>query len=65
MKSIEQKLHTTKITRVHRSFIVNTSSINVIEDNAILIKTHEGTKAVPIGKSYKDKLMDDINLIIK
>ena len=65
MKSIEQKLPASKFTRVHRSFIVNTSSINVIEDNAILIKTHEGTKSIPIGKSYKDKLMDDINVVVK
>ena len=65
MKAIEQKLPMTKFTRVHRSFIVNTSSINVIEDNAIVIKTQDGPKSIPIGKSYKDKLMDDINLILK
>jgi len=65
MKAIEQKLPTTKFTRVHRSFIVNTGSINVIEDNSILIKTHDGMKSLPIGKSYKDKLMGDINVIIK
>jgi DNA-binding LytR/AlgR family response regulator len=65
MKAIEQKLPMSKFSRVHRSFIVNTSSINVIEDNAILIKTNDGTKSVPIGKSYRDKLMEDINLIIK
>ncbi len=65
MKSIETKLPLSKFTRVHRSFIVNTNCINVIEDNGILVKTHEGTKSIPIGKSYKDKLMDDINLIIR
>ena len=65
MKAIEQKLPANKFTRVHRSFIVNTSSINIIEDNAILIRTHDGTKSIPIGKSYKDNLMNDINLIIK
>jgi DNA-binding LytR/AlgR family response regulator len=65
MKAIEQKLPTTKFTRVHRSYIVNTSGINVIEDNAIIIKVEDGTKTIPIGKSYKEKLMSDINLIIK
>ncbi|MBN1131828.1 MAG: response regulator transcription factor [Bacteroidales bacterium] len=65
MKAIEQRLPTRKFTRVHRSFIVNTSCINVIEDNNVLIKTQEGSKSIPIGKSYKDKLMKDINLIIK
>jgi DNA-binding LytR/AlgR family response regulator len=65
MKSIEQKLPTHKFTRVHRSYIVNVSSINYIEDNAIIIKTEDGHKSIPIGKSYKDKLMGDINLMIK
>lgn len=65
MKAIEQKLPVHKFTRVHRSYIVNVSSINYIEDNAIIIKTEDGHKSIPIGKSYKDKLMGDINLMIK
>lgn len=65
MKAIEQKLPTEKFTRVHRSYIVNTSSILIIEDNSVIIKTNEGKKAIPIGKSYKENLMNDINLIIK
>ena len=65
MKAIEQKLPTSKFTRVHRSYIVNTGSIDVIEDNSVLIKVQDGTKTIPIGKSYKDKLMGDINLMIK
>ena len=65
MKAIEQKLPQDKFTRVHRSFIVNTSSIDVIEDNSVLIRVQDGTKSIPIGKSYKDNLMGDINLIFK
>jgi len=65
MKAIEQKLPQEKFTRVHRSFIVNTSCIDAIEDNSVLVKVHDGTKSIPIGKSYKDKLMGDINLIVK
>ncbi len=65
MKAVETKLPTNKFTRVHRSFIVNTSRINIIEDNSVIIKTHEGNKSIPIGKSYKDNLLKDINLIIK
>jgi DNA-binding LytR/AlgR family response regulator len=65
MKAIEQKLPNNMFTRVHRSFIVNTRSINLIEDNSIIINTKEGSKTIPIGKSYKDKLMGDINLMIK
>lgn len=65
MKAIEQKLPSSMFTRVHRSFIVNTRSIDIIEDNSIVIKTKEGSKTIPIGKSYKDNLMGDINLMIK
>jgi DNA-binding LytR/AlgR family response regulator len=65
MKAIEQKLPQNKFTRVHRSYIVNTRSIEVIEDNSVLIRVHNGMKSLPIGKSYKDKLMGDINLMVK
>jgi DNA-binding LytR/AlgR family response regulator len=70
MKSIEKKLPVTKFSRVHRSYIVNTSRINLIEDNSILIPikgtgAKEEIKSIPIGKSYKDKLMNDLNLMIK
>ena len=43
----------------------HTGSIEVIEDNSVLIRIHDGTKTIPIGKSYKDKLMGDINLMVK
>jgi DNA-binding LytR/AlgR family response regulator len=65
MKAIEQKLPTNKFSRVHRSFIVNISRISMIEDNVIIVKTHDGNKSIPVGKSYKDKLLRDINLIAK
>lgn len=65
MKAAEQKLPSNKFTRVHRSYIVNTNSIRQIEDNAIIIKTIDGNKSIPIGKSYRNRLMNDLNLIIK
>ena len=51
MKAIEQKLPHDKFTRVHRSYIVNTGSIEVIEDNSVLIRIQDGSKTIPIGKS--------------
>jgi len=65
MKAIEQKLPARRFTRVHRSYIVNTSRIEVIEDNSVIVRTEEAPKSIPIGKSYKEKLMKDINLIIR
>jgi DNA-binding LytR/AlgR family response regulator len=65
MKSIADKMPPNKFMRIHRSFIVNFSKIKVIEDNSVIIKTDSGTKVIPIGKSYREKLMNDINLISK
>jgi len=65
MKSIADKMPSNAFVRVHRSFIVNLAKIKVIEDNSVIVKTSDGSKIIPIGKSYKDKLMNDINLITK
>jgi DNA-binding LytR/AlgR family response regulator len=65
MKAISEKMPSDKFVRVHRSFIVNIGKIKMIEDNSVIIKHEGGSKIIPIGKSYKDKLMDDLNLITK
>lgn len=65
MKSILNRLPNKKFKRVHRSYIVNINTIKGIEDNSIIIEIEEGKKLIPIGKSYKEKLMNDINLITK
>ena len=65
MKSIENQLPTIKFKRVHRSFIVNVSRITSIEDNSVIIKLNDSKKVIPIGKSYRDKLLSEINLMNK
>ncbi len=65
MKLVEQKLPSNKFVRVHRSYIVNSRCFNEIEDNSIIITTGEGRKIIPIGKSYRDNLMNALNLISK
>ncbi len=65
MKAIENKLPSGMFKRVHRSYIVNVQRIEVIEDNNVIVKVEHGNKIIPIGKSYKDNLMDDLNLISK
>lgn len=65
MKSIEQKLPSSMFVRVHRSYIVNTTAIKQIKDNHIVINTKSDIKSIPIGKSYKENLMSDINVIVK
>ncbi len=65
MKAILEKLPQNRFKRIHRSFIVNISRIKEIEDNCVAIELEDGKKILPIGKSYKDGLMGDINLITK
>lgn len=65
MKSIENQLPVAKFKRVHRSFIVNVSRITSIEDNSVIIKMTDSKKVIPIGKSYRDKLLNEINLMNK
>jgi len=65
MKAIERKMPYNTFKRVHRSYVVNINKIHAIQDNAIIIELENETKVIPIGKSYKDKLMSDLNLMTK
>ena len=65
MKAIEDKLPSDMFKRVHRSYIVNINNISEIESNSIILKYNNSQKKIPIGKSYKDKLFNDLNLISK
>lgn len=57
MKSLEIKLPQALFMRIHRSYIVNLSNITVIEGNTVQINK----KIIPIGKNYKEKLLDMVN----
>lgn len=59
MKGIESKLPEDVFIRVHRSFIINKQKIDSIEDNLVVI----GGKMIPVGVTYKDKLMNKLNLL--
>jgi len=65
MKSIEEKLPPSKFKRIHRSYIINIHKIKGIEESSVIVKTNEGTRLLPIGKSYKDDLLRDLNVILK
>ena len=58
MKDIELKLPQLNFARVHRSYIVQLEKISALEENACII---DGNR-IPIGKSYKDNLMNRLNL---
>lgn len=61
MKSLEDKMPIPKFKRIHRSFIVNTSKINAIVGNMVEITEKNQTKHLPIGKNYREELLELIN----
>lgn len=66
MKAIEQQLPSFLFVRVHRSYIVNKSRIITIKDNGLEIGGYsEVNSIVPIGKSYRDSLLKEINVMLR
>lgn len=59
MKNMLMKLPSDKFIRIHRSFIVNLDQVNEIGDQVELLDN----KSLPIGASYKEKLMRCLNLL--
>jgi DNA-binding LytR/AlgR family response regulator len=59
MKAIEGKLPADQFVRVHRSYIVRIDQIDQIEDKTVSL----GRKVIPVGGTYRDGLMNRLNLI--
>ena len=61
MKSLEDRLPVTKFKRVHRSFIVNIKRITAILGNMVELMEAGKVKQLPIGKNYRDELLEIIH----
>lgn len=61
MKSLEMKLPAEVFRRIHRSFIINMKKIKAITGNMVEILEKDQTKQIPIGKNYRDELLELIN----
>ena len=61
MKSLEEKLPSSKFRRVHRSYIVNLEHVRAVEGNSIEVMQDGKLKHIAIGKIYKDALLEHIN----
>jgi len=59
LKTMEKRLPQSSFIRVHRSFIVNISKLDVVTDNYLEIKR----KVIPLSKSHKELLMSRIRTI--
>ena len=65
MKAIETQLPSGVLSGVHRSFIINKSMIRAIKDNALDISVGNTIRTIPVGKSFKDSLLNDINVMAR
>jgi len=65
MKAIENQLPSAVFIRVHRSFIINKSMIQSIRENSLDILVSNTVKNIPVGKSFRDSLLNDINVMAR
>ncbi len=59
LKAMEEKLPKGHLVRLHRSYIVNISKLDVVADHHLEINR----KVIPLGRSYKDLLLSRIQTI--
>jgi DNA-binding LytR/AlgR family response regulator len=65
MKAIENQLPSGVFIRVHRSFIINKSMIQTINENSLDLNVGDSLKSIPVGKSFRDSLLNDINVMAR
>ena len=61
MKSLEAKLPKDKFQRIHRSYIVGVGKINAIMGNMVEVTEKNAAKHLPVGKNYRDHLLEIVN----
>jgi DNA-binding LytR/AlgR family response regulator len=65
MRAIEQQLPSGLFVRIHRSYLVNKSVIRSISENSLTIVVGNTPKILPVGKSYRDGIMNYINIMTR
>jgi DNA-binding LytR/AlgR family response regulator len=65
MKAIENQLPSGVFIRVHRSYIINKSMIQTIQENSLDLNVGGSLKNIPVGKSFRDTLLNDINVMAR
>lgn len=63
LKGILTKLPIDIFQQIHRSYILNLNKIDMIKDNSVILKLDEYDKTIPIGKSFRENLYNNLNLI--
>lgn len=58
MKNLEERLPKNLFRRIHRSFIVAMDKVIAIEGNMVEVQEKDKAKLLPIGKNYRDELLE-------
>jgi DNA-binding LytR/AlgR family response regulator len=58
MKSLEDKLPIVLFKRIHRSFIINIDKLAAVVGNMVEVQEKGQPKYLPIGKNYRDELLE-------
>lgn len=61
MKSLEEKLPPLLFKRIHRSYIVGIKKIKAVIGNMVEVIEKNQPKHLPIGKNYREELLEMIN----
>ncbi len=61
MKSLEEKLPKKHFKRIHRSYIVNIERIDAVVGNMVEVVEKGKAKHLPIGKNYREELLEIVN----
>lgn len=61
MKSLEDKLPVSKFKRIHRSYIVSIDKIHAVDGTSVDVFEKGAIKQLPIGKNYRDEILEIVN----
>jgi len=61
MKSLEDKLPADKFMRIHRSYIVSIDKIHAVDGTSVDVFEKGVVKQLPIGKNYRDEILEMVN----
>lgn len=65
MRAIESQLPSSLFIRIHRSYMVNKSAIRSISESSLVITMGDSTKTLPVGKSFREAILNDINIMVR
>ncbi len=65
MRAIESQLPSSLFIRIHRSYMVNKSAIRSISESSLVITMGDTTRTLPVGKSFKEAILNDINIMVR